>query len=81
MRKAQDDVMARTDAERSVGDELEATGLINSSANEPAEAGRVLLGMFKAIEFETTSRKVGDEELRLRRLVITGPWEVDPTGK
>lgn len=81
MRRALDDVLARTEAERVVGDELEATGLINSSTHEPTAAGKALLDSFKAVEFEKASRKVGDEELRLRRLVITGPWEVDPTSR
>lgn len=78
MRKAQDDVMARTAAESRLSDHLEQ---LNAATDDAADQmARDLIGTFKAVEFETTSRKVGDEEVPLRRLVITGAWEVDPNG-
>lgn len=82
MRKAQEDVLARTEAERFIGDELEATGLIDSSANEPTEAGKRLLDQVaKAVEFERGTSKDPDRNtVPMRRLVITGPWTVDPDG-
>lgn len=80
MRKANEDVLARTEGERKVGDLLEACGLIDSDAHEPTEVGRAVVDGFRAVEFETTVRKVGDEDIRLRRLLFTGPWEVDPNG-
>jgi hypothetical protein len=80
MRKATEDVLARTEAERQIGDKLEAHGLIDSVRNEPTEVGRAVVDGFRAAEFEKTIRRVGDEDIHLRRLVITGPWEVDPNG-
>ena len=82
MRKAQDDLMARTEAERVVGDELEATGLINSEVHEPTAVGKTLLDrMAKTVEFETGTSKDPDRNtVPMRRLVITGPWTVDPDG-
>jgi hypothetical protein len=74
MRKAQDDAVARTAAENVVRD-------LTHYVNEPVgDLGKDIVGAFKAVEFETISKKVGDEEIPLRRLVITGPWEVDPNG-
>lgn len=79
MRKATDDVMARTAAESKLADLLDSTGMpIGNSEGGPTIVARELLAEFKAVEFETTSKKVGDETINLRRLVITGPWEVDP---
>jgi hypothetical protein len=79
-RKATEDVLARTEAERAVGDELEALGLIDSALNEPTEAGRKLLdqiGMY--VQFETGDSKDPDKNIvPMRRIVITGPWRVDP---
>jgi hypothetical protein len=82
MRKANEDVLARTEAERLVGDEMEALGLIDSSANEPVDAGRRLLNQIgKTVEFETGTSKDPDRNaVAMRRLVITTPWEVDPNG-
>jgi hypothetical protein len=77
MRKANEDATARTAAEVKIGDAL--TGYTDTT-EQAAAHGRTVLGEFKAVEFETTTRKVGDDEIHLRRLVITGPWEVD-TGK
>lgn len=75
MRKAQDDAMARAAAESKVADLLTDQA---GAAPDDRTAVTAILGEFKAVEFETTTRKVGDEEIHLRRLVITGPWEVDP---
>lgn len=80
MRKAQDDPIARSVAENQVADISEPFGTDESDPVGMAQASAIL-GAFKAVEFETTSRKVGDEEIPLRRLVITGPWEVNPSGK
>jgi hypothetical protein len=81
-RKATDDVMARTEAERVLGNEMEATGTIDSTNIEPAEAGRrVLDQVAAAVEFETGVSKDPDgKQVPMRRLVITGPWTVDPDG-
>lgn len=80
MRKTQEDVLARTAAERYVGDQMEAAGLIDSSASEPAEAGRQLLAQVaKTVEFERgLSRDPDRKEVPMRRMVITTGWEVDP---
>lgn len=75
MRKAQDDPIARTVAENQLADILDT----EESAG-PEGATSMVLGAFKAVEFETTSRTVGDQVIVLRRLVITGAWEVDPNG-
>lgn len=79
MRKATEDVLARTEAERQIGDALEALGLIDSSTHEPTEAGLKLLGIIgKAVEFERGTSKDPDKEVvPMRRIVITGPWQVD----
>lgn len=75
MRNAQDDPMARTAAERKIGDLLtDQTGLAQTDLG----AATAILGEFEAVEFETTISKVrGGQEIPVRRLVITGPWEVD----
>ena len=83
MRKPLEDPIARTVAEHHLGDALESTGMIDSTAHEPAEVGRAVLselaGIGAYIEFETTKSKVrGGQEIPLRRLVITGDWEIDP---
>lgn len=82
MRKANEDVLARTEAERQIGDVLEREGLIDSSAYEPIAAGRAVLNALgKAVEFETGTSKDPDRNaVAMRRLVITTPWEVDPNG-
>lgn len=81
MRKAQEDVLARSEAERVVGDEMEAVGLIGGDTL-PAEAGRLLLNrVAKAVEFEHGTSKDPDKNtVPMRRLVITGPWVVNPDG-
>jgi hypothetical protein len=81
MRKAQDDPIARTVAENQLGDMFAGNGRSVGDRDSDVSAARGLLGAFKAVEFETTSRNVGDQVIPLRRLIITGPWEVDPGGK
>lgn len=79
MRKAQDDVMARGFAEHKVGDILESRGLVDSVDHEPVQTGRQVVGEFEAVEFERSVTKVrGGGEVALRRVVLTGKWEVDP---
>jgi hypothetical protein len=82
MRKANEDVLARTEAERQIGDVLEREGLIDSSTHEPTEVGRkVLNALAKTVEFETGTSKDPDRQaVAMRRLVITTAWEVDPNG-
>lgn len=79
MRKAQDDPIARTAAENQLGDALDAA--VGDTSGDTMAMARELLGEFKAVEFETTVRKVGTEQIHLRRLVLTGAWEVDPNAK
>jgi hypothetical protein len=80
MRKTQDDAMARTVAENKIGDLLTEYGGGNDHDTDVAVARDVLSG-FESVEFERTVSKVrGGPEVPLRRLVITGPLEVDPDG-
>lgn len=79
MRRTSDDVTARAAAESKLADLLDRTGMpIGNSEGGPLAVSKELVSEFKAVEFETTTRKVGDDEIKLRRLVITGPWEVAP---
>jgi hypothetical protein len=71
--KAQNDPMARTAAERKLGDIIAP-----STDGEVDQLTREVLRAFPGVEFETVIKKVGDQELSLRRLVITGAWEVAP---
>jgi hypothetical protein len=82
MRKATEDVLARTEAERQIGDVLEREGLIDGSTHEPTEVGRAVLNALgRFVEFETGTSKDPDRQaVAMRRLVTTGPWEVDPNG-
>lgn len=77
MRKAQDDPIARTVAENKIADITDGYDRDGSDPVGMAEVAAIL-GAFKAVEFEVTVKQVGDEQIHLRRLVITGPWEVDP---
>lgn len=78
-RKTQDDALARTEAERWVGEELESTGLIDSDTDEPTVAGRTLLNQIaKTVEYERgTSKDPDRNEVPMKRLVITTNWVVD----
>lgn len=74
MRKANDDVMARSLAESRIRD-------LTSDVNEPVgDLGTQIISEFKAVEFETKKIMSQGEEIPLRRLVLTSAWEVDPNG-
>jgi hypothetical protein len=78
MRKPIEDVVARGVMENRVADLLtDQSGV----AEKDLDAARAILGEFPSIEFETTSRDVQGETIRLRRPVLTGAWEVDPNGR
>jgi hypothetical protein len=79
MRKAQDDAMARTQAERDLGDLFASNGHSVGSYDEDVTAARGLLSNFPAVEFERgTGRTPDGQKVAQRRVVITGPWVVDP---
>ena len=79
MRKATEDVLARTEAERMVADNALVPG--EQGAENEMEAARRIVGVFEAVEFETAVSKVrGGQEINVRRLVLTSSWEVDPNG-
>lgn len=80
MRKATEDALARTAAERFVGEELVDCQIVEElDGIEPA--GRLLGQVAKTVEFERGTSKDPDKNtVPMRRLVITGPWEVDPDG-
>jgi hypothetical protein len=81
MRKPNEDAVARTVAENQLGDLLASVSNVYGTDRDGAVVeARALLGGFKTVEFETTTRTVGDETICLRRLVATGSWEVDPSG-
>lgn len=79
-RKAEEDALARTAAERFVGEALEALGLVDAAPAGPTELGRALLGQVaKYVEFERGESTDPDrQKVAMRRMVITTPWEVDP---
>lgn len=79
-RKVEDDVLARGAAEREIGEALIAEG-IASETDVPAELGRRVLGRTaQAVQFEIGESTDPDRrKVAMRRLVITGPWMVDPT--
>jgi hypothetical protein len=35
-----------------------------------------VIDLFETVEFETAASRVGGTEITLRRVVLTGPWEV-----
>lgn len=76
MRKAEDNVLARTAAERVIGDLIAP-----STDGEVDGLAKGVVGAFETVEFETAVSKVrGGSEVHLRRLVLTSAWEVDPNG-
>lgn len=79
-RKAQDDVLARTESERELAAVLVDEGVV--SVDEAIDVARKVLGVLaKAVQFETATSKDPDRNIVAnRRLVITGPWTVDPNG-
>lgn len=64
VRKAVDDKAARD----------QVLGLLMGSVE--GDAADEIVGRFPAIQFETATSRVAGEELRMRRVVLTGPWEV-----
>ncbi len=78
-RKTQDDPMARTEAERGLAAELLNCGVVDG-ADLPVSAASAVLGQIgKTVEFERGASTDPDrQKVRMRRLVITGPWFVDP---
>lgn len=75
MRDHEDNVVARSTAESQLADLLiNHTGLQDREA--ALAAVREVLGAFPAVEFESAVRKVGRQDVYLRRLVMTGSWEV-----
>jgi len=78
MRKAQDDAMARTQAERDLG-ELLTSASSEEDFERAQQVARETLGAFPAVEFERgTGRTPDGQKIEQRRVVITGPWVVDP---
>jgi hypothetical protein len=77
VRKNQDDVMARGAAERTVADlfDVEPNDQIGDSAATPAT---VINQIAETVEFERATFKAGGREIKMRRVLITGGWEVDP---
>lgn len=81
-----DDPVARTVAENQLGDLIaEAIPTDESMVMERDEGvryARSLLAAYPSVRFETAKTLIegpGQHAVHLRRLVITGPWEVDPT--
>lgn len=79
VRDNQDDVMARGAAERTVADrfgvqpdEMVAGGEVGLTPRD------VVAEIAETVEFEKATFKGGGREIGMRRVVITGAWEVDP---
>jgi hypothetical protein len=71
-----DDVMAREFAETLITDELDG-GLPADAPGGARAIAKTVVDEFRYAEFETVVSKVGGDELRMRRLVLTTQWEVD----
>lgn len=41
----------------------------------PASEAPLVVDLFKTVEYETATPKVGGETVEMRRVVLTGPWE------
>jgi hypothetical protein len=41
-----------------------------------ADDSALVVDLFPSVEFETAQSKVGGEPVKLRRITLTGPWEV-----
>lgn len=67
MRTPSEDPIARTVAENELADH-----------HLDGEQARQTLAYWPHVEFEKTTRKVQGQDLYLRRVVITGKWEIDP---
>jgi hypothetical protein len=77
-----DDPVARTVAENQLGDALYEHGHLYSHTNpnghdQAVRDARSLLAAYPSVRFETSDGTGG--QVPARRMVITGPWEVDPT--
>ncbi len=66
-RKTHDDMAARETARETI---TAHTGLVD----ETAVAGAV--EAFRYVQYETTSAKIGGEEIAMRRVVMTSAWQV-----
>lgn len=77
IRKNTEDIMARTKAVTDLTDKLDN---MLPEVESVAEAGRDLLNQIgDTVEFEYgVSTDPNRNKVNMRRLVITGPWEVDP---
>lgn len=64
VRKAVDDKIAREDV----------TGQWGAFVND--DDALTLVGRFPFVQYETATSKVAGEEVAMRRVVLTGPWEV-----
>lgn len=74
LRKAVDDKAARDEALRLV------TGLAGELADangvDGIDVARMVIAEFPAIQFDAATSRVAGEEISMRRVVLTGPWEV-----
>lgn len=73
-----DDQLARSAVERLIGDLIGERHRRLDDETIIRDA-RALLNMFPTVEYETTTRRTPLGEVKLRRAVVTGPWEVDPS--
>lgn len=62
-------------ATRKTTDDPSAWSALRDSA-EKASNPLELVEAFETAEFETAPAKIGGAEIQLRRVVLTGPWEV-----
>jgi hypothetical protein len=78
MRKPTDDQTAREAATRSVACQLDeiATATSSDEARTAQEVAEDLLEAWPYAEQETVTRDVQGERVTLRRVVLTGPWNV-----
>jgi len=82
VRDNQDDVMARGAAEQAVAEFFNVQPDQAVSEGETGVGPRDLLGQIaETVEFEKATFKGGGREIGMRRVVITGAWEVDPDRK
>lgn len=78
MHRPEEDVLARTEAERMLADLID-DGEVHEFTSKAAAEAKGILDAFPAVQYDTTVSKARGTEVKLRRLVITGPWEVDIT--
>lgn len=81
VRDNQDDVMARGAAERAVADFFGTSpdsGVVEGGAAADQTPRDVVAAIGETVEFEKATFKGGGREIGMRRVVITGAWEVDP---